>query len=87
MTRLKPCFREENGTVTAGNAPPRNDGAAALLLVDSEGLKAAGREPLTRVSATGVSALDPHFFGLDPDEPSPALSTSGKSFHDDPRWS
>ncbi|MFE2322291.1 acetyl-CoA C-acyltransferase, partial [Streptomyces sp. NPDC059441] len=54
MARLKPSFRTENGTVTAGNASPLNDGAAALLLTDEEGLKATGREPLARVSATGV---------------------------------
>ncbi len=59
MAKLRPSFRPENGTVTAGNASPLNDGAAALLLVDEEGLKATGRQPLARVSATGVSAIDP----------------------------
>ncbi len=63
-------LRAENGTVTAGNASPLNDGAAALLLTDEEGLKATGREPLARVSATGVSAIDPQYFGLAPWRPS-----------------
>ncbi|RSM96911.1 3-oxoadipyl-CoA thiolase [Streptomyces sp. WAC 01325] len=83
MARLKPSFREENGTVTAGNASPLNDGAAALLLTDEEGLGATGREPLARISATGVSALDPHYFGLAPVEAvNRALAKAGKNFGD-----
>ncbi|MGI5459662.1 thiolase family protein [Streptomyces sp. CA-249302] len=83
MARLKPSFRTENGTVTAGNASPLNDGAAALLLVDEEGLKAVGREPLARVSATGVHALDPDYFGLAPVEAvNRALAKAGKTFAD-----
>jgi acetyl-CoA acyltransferase len=81
MARLKPSFREENGTVTAGNASPLNDGAAALLLADEEGLAATGRQPLARVSATGVSATDPQYFGLAPVEAvNRALTKAGKSF-------
>ncbi|MER5181179.1 thiolase family protein [Streptomyces sp. NPDC002896] len=83
MAKLKPSFRKENGTVTAGNASPLNDGAAALLLVDEEGLKATGREPLARVSASGVSAIDPHYFGLAPvDAVNRALAKAGRSFGD-----
>ncbi|MCW7945705.1 beta-ketoadipyl CoA thiolase [Streptomyces hygroscopicus] len=83
MARLKPSFRKENGTVTAGNASPLNDGAAALLLVDANGLKATGREPLARVRATGVSAIDPHYFGLAPVEAvNRALARAGKGFDD-----
>ncbi|MCX5094529.1 thiolase family protein [Streptomyces sp. NBC_00365] len=83
MARLKPSFRTENGTVTAGNASPLNDGAAALLLTDEEGLKATGREPLARVSATGVSAIDPQYFGLAPVEAvNRALAKAGKSLDD-----
>ncbi|MEU1039257.1 thiolase family protein [Streptomyces sp. NPDC005551] len=83
MARLKPSFRTENGTVTAGNASPLNDGAAALLLVDEEGLKATGREPLARVSASGVSAVDPHYFGLAPVEAvHRALAKAGRRFSD-----
>ncbi|MGW4041968.1 thiolase family protein [Streptomyces sp. NPDC004721] len=83
MAKLKPSFRTENGTVTAGNASPLNDGAAALLLTDEEGLKATGREPLARVSASGVSATDPHYFGLAPVEAvNRALAKAGKSFAD-----
>ncbi|MER6960771.1 MULTISPECIES: thiolase family protein [unclassified Streptomyces] len=83
MAKLKPSFRTEDGTVTAGTASPLNDGAAALLLVDEEGLKATGREPLARISATGVSAIDPHYFGLAPVEAvNRALAKAGKGFDD-----
>ncbi|MFE2507778.1 thiolase family protein [Streptomyces naganishii] len=83
MAKLKPSFRKENGTVTAGNASPLNDGAAALLLVDEEGLKASGRAPLARVCASGVSAIDPHYFGLGPVEAvNRALAKAGKVFDD-----
>ncbi|WP_405849584.1 thiolase family protein [Streptomyces sp. NBC_01518] len=83
MAKLKPAFRIEHGTVTAGNASPLNDGAAALLLVDEEGLKATGREPLARISTTGVSALDPHYFGLAPVEAvNRALAKAGRTFAD-----
>ncbi len=83
MAKLKPSFRKDNGTVTAGNASPLNDGAAALLLVDEEGLKATDREPLARISATGVHALDPDYFGLAPVEAvNRALAKAGKAFGD-----
>jgi acetyl-CoA acyltransferase len=83
MARLMPSFRTENGTVTAGNASPLNDGAAALLLTDEEGLKATGREPLARISATGVHAVDPHYFGLAPVEAvNRALARAGRTFAD-----
>ncbi|MFF3138102.1 thiolase family protein [Streptomyces mirabilis] len=83
MARLKPSFRTTDGTVTAGNASPLNDGAAALLLTDEEGLKATGREPLARIRATGVSATDPQYFGLAPVEAvTRALAKAGKGFTD-----
>ncbi|MFF0593640.1 thiolase family protein [Streptomyces antibioticus] len=83
MAALKPSFRTEDGTVTAGNASPLSDGAAALLLADEEGLRAIGREPLARVSATGVSAIEPHYFGLAPVEAvNRALAKAGRSFAD-----
>ncbi|MGW3913155.1 thiolase family protein [Streptomyces sp. NPDC005070] len=81
MARLKPSFRTEAGTVTAANASPLNDGAAALLLTDAEGLRVTGREPLARVSATGVSAIDPRYFGLAPVEAvNRALAKASKGF-------
>ncbi|GHE59426.1 hypothetical protein GCM10014715_10910 [Streptomyces spiralis] len=83
MAKLKPAFRTKDGTVTAGNASPLNDGAAALLLADEEGVKAIGREPLARVCATGVSAIDPDYFGLAPVEAvTRALAKAGRAFAD-----
>jgi acetyl-CoA acetyltransferase family protein len=65
LAGLKPVFRKD-GTVTAGNASQLSDGAAALLLVDEDGLAALGVEPLARISATGVDAVDPHRYGIGP---------------------
>ncbi|MFI6903141.1 thiolase family protein [Nonomuraea sp. NPDC050394] len=80
LAKLKPAFRA-GGTVTAGNSSPLNDGAAALLLTDEEGL--GGREPLARIVASGVSALEPAFFGLGPVEASRrAMAKAGRSFGD-----
>ncbi|MET7641507.1 thiolase family protein [Streptomyces sp. NPDC005438] len=66
LARLKPAFREEGGTVTAGNSSPLNDGAAALLLMNEEGLRASGAEPLARIRANAVTALEPPMYGLGP---------------------
>lgn len=67
LAKLKPVFRTE-GTVTAGNSSPLNDGAAALLLVDEDGLRACGREPLARIRSTAVTGIEPQFFGAGPVE-------------------
>ncbi|MFD3515557.1 thiolase family protein [Streptomyces sp. NPDC058657] len=67
LARLGPVFRE-NGTVTAGNSSPLNDGAAALLLVDEDGLRATGREPLARIGACAVTGIEPQYFGAGPVE-------------------
>ncbi|MEU8760236.1 thiolase family protein [Streptomyces sp. NPDC048659] len=68
LARLKPAFRPDGGTVTAGNASPLNDGAAALLIVDEAGLRATGREPLARIRASAVTGIEPQLFGLGPVE-------------------
>ncbi|GAA1502403.1 thiolase family protein [Streptomyces albidochromogenes] len=82
LARLKPVFRED-GSVTAGNASPLNDGAAALLLVDDEGLRATGREPLARIRASAVTGVEPQLFGLGPVEAvRRALAKAGRSFDD-----
>ncbi|WP_328535528.1 thiolase family protein [Streptomyces sp. NBC_00344] len=82
LARLKPAFRKD-GTVTAGNASPLNDGAAALLLVDDEGLRATGREPLARIRASAVTGIEPQLFGLGPVEAvQRALTKAGRSFAD-----
>ncbi|GAA1926582.1 thiolase family protein [Streptantibioticus ferralitis] len=82
LARLKPVFRAD-GTVTAGNASPLNDGAAALLIVDEEGLRACGREPLARISASAVTGIEPQYFGLGPVEAvNRALARAGRRFAD-----
>ncbi|MET9514681.1 thiolase family protein [Streptomyces sp. NPDC002994] len=82
LAKLKPVFRE-SGSVTAGNASPLNDGAAALLIVDEEGLRATGREPLARIRTSAVTGIEPQLFGLGPVEAvQRALAKSGKSFAD-----
>jgi acetyl-CoA acetyltransferase family protein len=82
LAKLKPSFRTD-GTVTAGNASPLNDGAAALLLVDEEGLRATGREPLARIRASAVTGIEPQLFGLGPVEAvRRALTKAGRSFDD-----
>ncbi|MGW7276232.1 acetyl-CoA C-acyltransferase [Streptomyces sp. NPDC054864] len=83
LAKLRPSFREDGGTVTAGNSSPLSDGAAALLLVDDVGLRATGREPLARISATGVSGIEPHYFGLAPVEAvNRALAKTGLRLRD-----
>ncbi|MFF3135474.1 thiolase family protein [Streptomyces mirabilis] len=80
LARLKPVFRT-GGTVTAGNASPLNDGAAALLLVDEAGLAETGREPLARIRASAVTGIEPQYFGLGPvDAIRQALAKAGRTF-------
>jgi acetyl-CoA acetyltransferase family protein len=67
LAKLRPSFRPD-GTVTAGNASPLNDGAAALLLGDEAGAAAAGSEPLARIAARATSAVEPHLYGIGPVE-------------------
>lgn len=67
ISQLKPVFRP-NGTVTAGNACPLNDGAAALVIMSDTKAKALGLTPLARIVATGVSGLSPEIMGLGPIE-------------------
>jgi acetyl-CoA C-acetyltransferase len=67
LANLKPAFRPD-GQVTAGNACPLNDGAAAVLVMSDTKAKELGLTPLARVVASGVSALDPEIMGLGPIE-------------------
>ncbi len=67
ISGLAPVFRP-NGTVTAGNACPLNDGAAALVIMSDTKAKELGLTPLARIVATGVSGLSPEIMGLGPIE-------------------
>jgi acetyl-CoA acyltransferase len=65
LAALKPSFRPD-GTITAGNASPLNDGAAAVLLGSADA--GLGRDPLARIAGRGASALEPQRFGFAPVE-------------------
>ena len=65
LAGLKPVFRE-GGTVTAGNACPLNDGAAAVVVMSDTKARELGITPLARIVASGVSGLNPEIMGLGP---------------------
>ncbi len=79
VSQLKPVFRPD-GTVTAGNACPLNDGAAAVLVMSDTKAKALGLTPLARIVSSGVSGLNPEIMGLGPIEAiRKALALAGKT--------
>jgi acetyl-CoA C-acetyltransferase len=65
LSTLKPVFKED-GRVTAGNACPLNDGAAAVIVMSLEKAKQLGISPLARIVGTAVAALEPEYMGLGP---------------------
>lgn len=65
VSQLNPVFRP-GGTITAGNACPLNDGAAAVVVMSDTRAKDLGIQPLARIVASGVSALNPEIMGLGP---------------------
>lgn len=65
LARLKPAFRKD-GTITAGNAPGLNSGAAALIVAERDYAEAQGLQPWARLVSFGVAAVEPGFFGLGP---------------------
>ena len=67
LSSLAPVFRE-GGSVTAGNACPLNDGAAAVVVMSDTRAKELGLKPLARIVASGVSGLNPEIMGLGPIE-------------------
>jgi len=82
VSGLKPVFREQ-GTVTAGNCCPLNDGAAAVIIMSDSKAAALGLTPLARIVATGVSGLSPEIMGLGPVEASRrALALAGMQVGD-----
>ena len=68
LGKLKPAFKKDGGTVTAGNAPGVNDGASALVVTSAERAKELGVEPLARVVSYAVSGIDPKYIMLAPVE-------------------
>jgi len=79
---LNPVFRE-NGTVTAGNCCPLNDGASGVVVMSDVRARELGLTPLARIVSTGVSGLSPEVMGLGPVEASrQALARAGMSIGD-----
>ena len=66
LAQLKPAFDPENGTVTAGNACPLNDGAAAVLVMSAEKAERLGLKARARILASSVAAIRPEIMGLGP---------------------
>ena len=82
VSQLRPVFRPD-GTVTAGNCCPLNDGAAAVVVMSDAKAAAVGATPLARIVATGVSALNPEIMGLGPvDACRQALGRAGMTIDD-----
>ena len=65
LAKLKPAFRPD-GSITAGNAPGVNAGAAAMIVCDASFARDAGLEPMVAIRGIGVAGVEPGFFGLGP---------------------
>jgi acetyl-CoA acetyltransferase family protein len=82
LAGLTPSFRPD-GTITAGNASPLNDGASALLLGSEAAAGRIGRPPVARIAGRGVSAIEPQMFGFAPVEAADrALGRAGIAWAD-----
>jgi acetyl-CoA C-acetyltransferase len=82
VSSLKPVFRPD-GTVTAGNCCPLNDGAAAVIVMSDRRAAELGITPLARIVSSGLSALSPEIMGLGPVEASrSALARAGMTISD-----
>ena len=66
LAKLRPAFRKEGGTVTAGNSSGLNDGAAALLVMSSERARELGLKPMARILSSGAAGVAPRVMGLGP---------------------
>ncbi|GAA1983303.1 thiolase family protein [Terrabacter lapilli] len=83
LAGLRTSFRKEDGTVTAGNASPLNDGASAVLVASDAAGERLGLEPVARIAGRGASALDPQYFGFAPVEAADrALARAGITWAD-----
>ena len=66
LAGMKPAFKKDGGTVTAGNASGINDAAAAVVLMDADTAKARGAKPLARLVAYAHAGVDPKYMGIGP---------------------
>ncbi len=82
LAKLRPAFRSD-GTVTAGNSSPLNDGAATLLIGDERAAASLGRERQARIAGRGVAGVGPDVFGIGPVEAANrALARAGIAWGD-----
>jgi 3-oxoadipyl-CoA thiolase len=83
LAKLRPAFRREGGTVTAGNASGLNDGAAALLLANSSGLRTHSLTSQSQILSSAVVGVEPRIMGIGPVEASKlALQRAGLTLAD-----
>ncbi|TAK97213.1 MAG: acetyl-CoA C-acyltransferase [Aquabacterium sp.] len=66
LSKMKPAFKKEEGTVTAGNASTLNDGAGAVVMASSDKAKALGLKPLARLVSYGHAGVEPEYMGIGP---------------------
>jgi len=66
LAKMKPAFKKEEGTVTAGNASSLNDGAAAVVMASADKAKALGLKPLARLVSYAHAGVDPEYMGIGP---------------------
>ena len=66
LSKMKPAFKKEEGTVTAGNASSLNDGAGAVVMASAEKAKALGLKPLARLVSYAHAGVEPEFMGIGP---------------------
>ena len=66
LTKLKPAFKKDGGTVTAGNAPGVNDGASAIVVTSADKARELGIEPLAKIVASATSGIEPKLIMMAP---------------------
>ncbi len=66
LAKMKPAFKKEEGTVTAGNASTLNDGAGAVVMASADKAKALGLKPLARLVSYGHAGVEPEYMGIGP---------------------
>jgi acetyl-CoA acetyltransferase family protein len=83
LSKIKPAFKKENGTVTAGNSSGLNDGAAAILMVSETALKKHNLTPKAKIISTAVVGVEPRIMGIGPvDATKKALAKAGLTLKD-----
>lgn len=83
LAKLRPAFKKEGGSVTAGNASGLNDGAAATIIASEDAVKKYGLKPLARIVSSAVVGVEPRIMGIGPVQASnKALEKAGLTMDD-----